>query len=77
MAFNRKTGRRIEAWVNPESGEHQVLMHEGHRVSLFTEADVGLMTAALEELKVRKTKKWGGDNGKGELGAVRDAAEKT
>jgi hypothetical protein len=63
MAFNQKTGRKIEGWVSPESGQHHVLMHEGHRVSLFTEADVALMTAALEELKARKTKKWGGDNG--------------
>lgn len=77
MAFNQKTGRRIDGWVNPDTGQHHVLMHEGHRVSLFTEADVDLMTAALEKLTTRKTKKWGGDNGNDQLGAVRESAEKT
>ncbi len=63
MAFNSNTGRKIEGWVSPETGKHHVLLHEGHRVSLFTEDDVALMNKALEALNVRKTKKWGGDHG--------------
>mgnify|MGYP000276785749 FL=1 len=63
MAFNENTGRKIEGWVSPETGKHHVLLHEGHRVSLFTEADIALMNKALAALAVRKTKKWGGDHG--------------